>query len=314
MCNRKKTVIIGIIAVVLILIFVVPAYVISNHFLKDEKITKINKTEASSITEQMQDNNREVIKISEQKLAEELALLKNKPLTIAIYGSDARSDETSRSDVIMLMKYDPMTKKIILVSVPRDTRVDIPRKKVDKINHAYAFGGAKLLTQTIEKLFSTKIDYYLVFKFTDFKNIIDKLDGVKVDSKKDYGYSETIVPKGISILTGEQALFYVRYRHDEEGDFGRIKRQQEVIMSLSQKLYNSSYDDIEQDLIEIYTESLETDFDLSTLLDYFKVFDPSSQIVFDNYLLKTKTKIINGIYYEIIDDDSLEIIKGRLNQ
>ncbi len=314
MLNKKKVGIISIIIAILLLIFAGLAYVISNSSLDNEKVTKIDGSQGSSIAEQMQNNNQEIIKITEEKLSNEILQLKNKPIVVAIYGSDARGSETSRSDVIMIAKYTPMTNDCVLISVPRDTRVDIPGEKVDKINHAYAFGGAKLLTQTLDELFSTKIDYYLIFKFEDFKTIVDKLGGVKVDSKKDYGYDETVVSKGISILTGEQALFYVRYRHDNEGDFGRIQRQQEVIMSILQKLRDTNHDDLEQHAADIYTKSLETNMDLPTLLNYYQIFKSSPQIKFDTYMLKTNGKMIDGIYYGIIDNDSLEIIKNHLNQ
>lgn len=313
MLNKKKVVIIGIVVAILLLIFAGLAYII-NPSLKDEIIIFVDKSQDLSITEQIQNNNREVIKITDEKSSKELLKLKNKPIIIAIFGSDAWSSEASRSDVIMLMKYYPMTNDAVLISVPRDTRVDIPGKKVDKINHAYAFGGAKLLTQTLEKLFNIKIDYYLKFNFSDFETIIDKLGGVKVNSEKDYGYNETVVPKGINLLTGEQALFYVRYRHDANGDFGRIKRQQEVIVSLSQKLYNPDFIELEKLLTEIYSKYLETNIDLSTLLKYHKIFDSSKQMKFDSYSLKTNGKIINRIYYGIADNDSLESLKKHLNQ
>ncbi len=314
MLNKKKAGIISIIIAILLLIFAGLAYVISNPSLDNEKVTKIDGSQGPSIAEQMQNNNQEIIGITEEKLSNEILQLKNKPIVVAIYGSDARGSETSRSDVIMIAKYTPMTNDCVLISVPRDTRVDIPGEKVDKINHAYAFGGAKLLTQTLDNLFNTKIDYYLIFSFEDFKTIVDKLGGVKVDSKKDYGYDETIVPKGASILTGEQALFYVRYRHDNEGDFGRIQRQQEVIMSILQKLRDTNHDDLEQHAADIYTKSLETNMDLPTLLNYYQIFKLSPQIKFDTYMLKTNGKMIDNIYYGIIDNDSLEIIKNHLNQ
>ncbi len=313
MLNRKKVVVVGIATTILLVLFAGLAYSI-NHSLQDNKIATTNQRQDSSITKQLQDNNQEIIKITDEKLTEELLELKSKPITVAIFGSDARSTEAARSDVIMLMKYYPMTNDAVLISVPRDARVTIPGTKVDKINHAYAYGGAKLLTQTLEKLFKTKIDYYLEFKFSDFKAIIDTLGGVEVNSDKDYGYNETAVPKGISILTGEQALFYVRFRHDANGDFGRIKRQQEVVASILQKSFQDNPNQSERLLTEIYSNYLKSNLVLPSVLKYHKILDANKPMKLNSYTLKTNGQMIDNIYYGIIDAASLETLQKRLTQ
>lgn len=270
-----------------------------------EKRTSIDYEQSLSIKQQLQENNQEIIR-KEQ--------FKKKPVIIAVYGSDTISTEIARSDVIMLIKYNPLINKADMISIPRDSRVEIPENGMDKINHAYAFGGAKLLNQTLDKLFDTKIDYYLIFKFKDFEDIVNKFGGVKVNAKKNYGYDpdKPMILKGESILTGKQALFYVRYRHDEEGDFGRIKRQQEVIQSLYQKLYRGGFE--KQKTTEIYLQDLETDIDISTFLEYTKMVEKSTHIKFENYILETSDAYINGKYYGIVNRNSLEVIKKRLNQ
>lgn len=313
MLNKKNFVLIGLIITSLLMITAILTYVV-NHSGKGDYTSILAKGQDLSVTQQLQNNNREVIKITDEKSAKELLKLRSRPIIIAIYGSDARTSEPSRSDVIMLMKYYPMTNEALLLSIPRDTRVDIPGKKIDKINHAYAFGGAKLLTQTLEKLFSTKIDYYLKFNFSDFEAIIDKLDGVTVNSVKAYGYEETVVPEGTNTLTGEQALFFVSFRHDANGDFGRIKRQQEVIVSLTQKLYNTDLIKLERLLTEIYSSYLDTNISLPAILDYQRIFDSSKQIKFDTYSLKTEGKMIDRIYYGIADKDSLERLRQLLHK
>lgn len=319
MSNKNKAVIISAIVVVLLLISVAIINLISNHSALDQTSYE-SEDQLLHSTQKAQDDSQELIKQfqknNQQVIQQELMQLKSKPFTIAIYGSDARASEVSRSDVIMLVHYNPKLNDIAIISIPRDTRVNIPGKKVDKINHAYAFGGEELITKTLEELFDTKIDYYLVFKFTDFQAIIDKLGGVEVEAKKDYTYDpdEPVVPKGISVLTGEQALFYVRFRYDSEGDFGRIRRQQQVFRSLVQKFHDGEYNDWKQTIIQIYTEDLETNIDLNTVLNYSKLINISPEIKFENYMLETTGDKIDGIYYGIINEDSLENIKNRLNQ
>jgi LCP family protein required for cell wall assembly len=256
-----------------------------------------------SIDEQLQESNKEVIEI-------ELA-----PITVAIYGSDVRTTETSRSDVIMVLKYDPEDNSITMVSIPRDSRVEIPGRGLDKINHAYAYGGAELLTQTIEDLFEITIDYYFIFTFEDFSEIIDKLGGVDVDAEKDFTYDDGVVciPKGQQKLDGAKALFYVRFRSDSEGDYGRIRRQQEVISSLYQTLFDGE-SNWERSFMDIYAQNLETNIDLTKLLEYDQLLNAPEKVAFHKYMLENSGKIIDKIWYGIIGDESLAEIKEILGQ
>lgn len=233
---------------------------------------------------------------------------------IAIYGIDERGSETSRSDVIMIVKYNPNENKALLISIPRDSRVNIPGKKVDKINHAYAFGGPELLTLTLEELFEIQINYYVKFNFEQFISIIDEIGGIHVNAKKDYGYDEIIIPEGNNILDGEQALFYVRFRKDEEGDLGRIKRQQEVINSLLTGLKDKSQDEMITLLTNTYKDKLETNIDLNQLLNYYEAFNTSLEISIDSHTLDIKPQIIDGIYYGEINQVNLEDLKMMMEQ
>lgn len=303
MRNMKKAAII-IVLVVLFTLLLALLLMKDNNSSENKNLSQ--NEGVKSISQQLKENNNEVINKE----------LENKSVTIAIYGSDARSTEVSRSDIIMLIRFNPITKQAYLVSVPRDSRVEIPARGMDKINHAYAFGGAKLLTQTLDNLFKEKIDYYMVFRFDDFESIIDKLGGVKVNAKKDYGYDsdEPDVPKGVSILNGKQALFYVRFRYDQEGDFGRIRRQQEVIESIYQNLYERKNTDLEKTITQIYFNNLETNMDLPVLIDFYRILDKSSQINFETYMLETTDQYIDNIYYGIVNKESLDSIRKCLTQ
>ncbi len=317
MFYRKKILIIGILAILIPVLFW-QGHVINNYFSKDVMNNKLldNDSKDSSITKKIHDNNIEVINAEEKKQVLRLSSLKDRPITIGVYGADAWSFTAARSDVIMVINYNPITNRVVLVSIPRDARVNILGKGADKINHAYAYGGEKLLTYTLENLFKIKIDYYMRFNFTTFKKIIDQLGGVKVNSKKDYGYYDVVVPKGESILTGEQALFYVRFRQDSEGDFGRIKRQQEVINSLFKLLYSTDNEVMVKLLDNIYSKDLSTSKNINFLVlkDYYDLFKESSKVTFDDLMLKTNGKVIDGIYYGLVDDSSLKSIKKKLGK
>ncbi len=92
-------------------------------------------------------------------------------------------DHSSRSDTIIVVGISP-DKKVALLSIPRDTRVEVPGKGYTKINHAYAYGGISLLKETIEKFMGIKIDYYVKTDYQGFEKVIDKLGGIEINVEK----------------------------------------------------------------------------------------------------------------------------------
>ncbi|HYE11169.1 MAG TPA: LCP family protein, partial [Patescibacteria group bacterium] len=166
----------------------------------------------------------------------------NEDLLLAILGTDERENEKSRSDVIIILKYRPKENKVIVVSVPRDSKISISGKGISKINSAYAYGGSKLQVSILENLFKIENVRYIHVNFEGFKKIVDTLGGIKINAKKDFrrdGEKDYIyAKKGQNTLMGEDLLAYIRFRDDSEGDFGRIKRQQEVLLSFALSVLN----------------------------------------------------------------------------
>ncbi|MFG3614169.1 LCP family protein [Rummeliibacillus sp. G93] len=159
-------------------------------------------------------------------------------MNVLLIGSDSRGEEHSRSDTLMIAHYDQKTNNVKLVSIMRDTYVDIPKHGMQKINSAFAFGGPELLRETIKQNFDIDANYYAVVDFKGFSRIIDLLapDGITVDipSTMEYGIGMTLHP-GKQTLHGDQVLGYVRYRHDRLSDFGRVERQQEVLTKVKEQ-------------------------------------------------------------------------------
>lgn len=235
---------------------------------------------------------------------------KNGPVLIALIGTDEMSDERSRSDVIMVIKYYPDTKKVLLVSVPRDSRVEIPGRGIDKINAAHAYGGPELLRQTLEELFHTSIPYYIHINFEGFISIVDAVGGIRVDAKKDfYDYwrgSDVYIKKGENILDGEHLLKYVRFRHDEEGDFGRIKRQQEVVLSAARQLITPENIFALPRILGIVKKNVESNIDWIMAWEFARSMKDINDANIETHTLQTRSKIINGIWYEIVDREDLQ--------
>lgn len=130
-----------------------------------------------------------------------------------------------------------------LMSIPRDSYVEIPGHGMDKINASFSVGGPKLLTQTIEQNTGLKIDGYMEIGFGGFAQVVDAVDGVKICVKDDMQDEQAHIDlkKGCQTLDGKNALGYVRARYsDPEGDLGRAKRQREFLGALSSKMMTPS--------------------------------------------------------------------------
>ncbi len=170
---------------------------------------------------------------------------------ILLIGSDSREGMTKeeqkrlgtgdtagkRTDTIMIL-YTPPTGKAALISVPRDSFVEVPGEGKHKINSAYAWGGAKLLEQTVEQNTGLRIDGYLEVGFGGFVDVIESVGGIEMCIPKDLKdkKSKLNVKKGCQLLDGPTALAYVRMRYkDPRGDLGRMERQREMISAVAQK-------------------------------------------------------------------------------
>lgn len=159
------------------------------------------------------------------------------PKNILLIGIDSRGEKKSHSDSIMIVRYDKNEQSLKLASIMRDSYVEIPNysKKQNKINHAYFLGGSELLQETIQTNFGIKTDSVAIIDFHGFKKAIDMIapDGIEVEITE-----KMIEDMKFDLKPGKQKIFaddllkYVRFRHDEKSDFGRVQRQQNVLISL----------------------------------------------------------------------------------
>lgn len=159
-------------------------------------------------------------------------------VNIMLVGSDARSnDELGRADTLMIAQYDKKTKVPKLISIMRDCYVDIPGYGEDKINAAYSYGGPELMRETLKANFDLPIEYYAALTFSEFTDLINELfpKGVEIDAEKDIELDGVSIKNGNQRMDGNTLLQYVRFRKDEESDFGRVRRQDQAIGELSKQ-------------------------------------------------------------------------------
>jgi polyisoprenyl-teichoic acid--peptidoglycan teichoic acid transferase len=163
-----------------------------------------------------------------------------KGTTFLLIGIDSRGEAHSRSDAIMAASYMPKEKEIKLISLMRDSYVEIPGTgRRTKLNHAYYEGGKELLKETVEANFGLKIDYTAIIDFKGFIAAADLIapEGLELEVSKEMIEDMKLdMQPGKQTLDGEELLSYVRFRHDAESDFGRVERQQEVLAALKNKL------------------------------------------------------------------------------
>ena len=160
------------------------------------------------------------------------------------------------TDTIMVMSIDTKNKKVALLSLPRDFYAQIPNSEsYAKINSLYPIGlkqsdGVNLIKSAVSEILDEEINYYLVLDFDGFKKVINDIGGINITNERDiydprypgpnYSYETFSLAKGFHTLDGETALKYVRERHnDPEGDFGRAKRQQQVIQAVKNKIFSA---------------------------------------------------------------------------
>lgn len=183
-------------------------------------------------------------------------------------GKTAVSDQSSyqgNSDSMMLVRLDPLHNKIVVLQIPRDTKVTIAGHGEQKINAANPIGGPALAEQTVGALLDTSIDHYVVMNVKGVVDIVDELGGITVQVPKRMKYADSTAKLNIDlspgehVLTGEQAIGFVRYRHDALGDIGRVQRQQIFMNAVVKKVLDpASWPHIPA-LLSIAQKNVQTD-------------------------------------------------------
>lgn len=166
--------------------------------------------------------------------------------TVLLMGIDRRPGEKSaRADALLLLRIDPRTGDVALLSLPRDLMVRVPGVGNTRINAGYLYGGVALQKQTVSEFLGVRIDYGVAVNFSGFEGLIDALGGVTINVPRrlvdnayptaSYGTIKVVFEPGIQTMNGARALIYARTRHPDS-DFGRMHRQQQVISAIGNRL------------------------------------------------------------------------------
>lgn len=196
--------------------------------------------------------------------------------------SEAAATEPKRTDAIILLSFDPQNNKVAVLSVPRDTKVVLPgHKDPEKINAAYAYGGAVMAKQTVANLLRVPIHYYALANWRGFIDVVNLIGGVDMYVDKDMYYEDPYadlvidIKHGYQHMDGETAGKYVRFRKDELGDIGRVQRQQKFLKAAAEQMFSVQNVTKISSLLAVLDKYVETDLNTLTMLkaaNSFKLF------------------------------------------
>ena len=224
---------------------------------------------------------------------------------VMLMGVDEREGDVGRSDTLMIATLDAKKHKAAILSVPRDTRVKIKGHGFDKINAAYAYGGHKLTQSTVEDLLGVEMEHYVIINVNAFTKIIDAIGGIDINVEKRMYYEDPWDDNGglvINLYPGQQhmdgstAITYVRYR-DEEGDIGRITRQQKFMKAVMDKLTSPAIIPRIPSIISEVVDSINTDLSVKQMIEFMAALKEAQSYGLQTEMLPGRPMYIGGVSY-----------------
>ena len=234
--------------------------------------------------------------------------------------------DTSRSDSMILARVDPVNKKVSLISIHRDTMVDLGEYGDQKINAAYQYWGAAGAIDAVSKMAGVPITHYASVDFDGFRAIVDSLGGIEVnvpmeinDPDADPDYGDGHLDAGLQTLDGKQALILCRSRHSydevaDDGDVMRAANQRMVIGAIAKKILASDVMTIAS-TVQTMSQYITTDLEISDIIGLAQLFqgiDPDADIY--TAMEPTTSAYIDDIWYEYLDEAAWQEMISRMDQ
>ena len=250
---------------------------------------------------------------------------KQDPFSVLLLGVDQRGKEIGRSDTMIYTVVRPKDGDLLMVSIPRDTYVEIVGKdKEDKITHAYAYGGAGMAMDTVEKLLDAPIHYYASINFEGFRKVIDTLGGISLPIEEDMvnddpDHEKFVIKAGQDNYNGQDTLNYVRYREDAGGDMNRTERHQIFLNLLMEKAKQMNQWSKVPELMDIMGDNFSTDMRPQQLVDLAQsMLQAKERNIYSHSLLGNGHRLKSGgAWYYFADEEDLAkvqtMIKSWLN-
>lgn len=235
------------------------------------------------------------------------------PLNILLMGIDAREDDKGRSDALMVLSLDPESDRMQLVSIPRDTRTTIVGKGIeDKINHSYAYDGADMTVATVENLLGLELDYYVSMNMDGLEDLVDEVGPITVQNEIAWSGDKYDFEKGPVNMDGDKTMEFVRMRkQDPSGDFGRTKRQRQVIEAIVDR--GASVGSIPKidSVLDILGNNMATNMDFADMKKIFSGYRDTRKNS-ETYMIEGSGTTIDGVYYYMVSDEEIEKVHDMI--
>ncbi|MDL4839203.1 LCP family glycopolymer transferase [Aquibacillus rhizosphaerae] len=229
-----------------------------------------------------------------------------------LLGVDERATDAGRSDTMIFMSLNPKTESMIMMSIPRDSYVNIPERGMDKLNHSYAYGGVDLTLTTVEQLLDVPIHYYAKVNMEGFVQGVDALGGVTVNNSFAFDQDGESFAEGQIHLTGEQALKYTRMRkQDPRGDFGRNDRQRQVIEAAMGEAASFSSVTKVGEIFDILGGNVQTNLTMDNFQSMFSNYRQTRNNV-NTIQVEGSGSTIGGVWYYEVPDEEWSRIKTEI--
>ncbi|MCL1880377.1 MAG: LCP family protein [Actinomycetia bacterium] len=247
----------------------------------------------------------------------------DKPFYVLLLGTDGRDPtEAPRSDTIILVRVDPIVNEVAMISIPRDSLVNIPGHGNNKINAAYAFGAAEhnkfikgesnkdnsgpaMAVRTVHEFAGVPISYFAEIDFEGFKKLVDGIGGVKVDVPVaiigDHDAGGIDIHTGKQVLNGEQALVFVRSRNFPMGDYQRQADQRTFLQAMAAQVLSSDVVSI-RNTINGFVAMTYTNMSVEDIVAISLSMRGMQPSAIHTYTVPSHTQTIDGISYVVVDD------------
>lgn len=238
---------------------------------------------------------------------------KLRPFSVLVMGVDEREHDRGRSDTMIVIAVNPNTASMLMFNIPRDTRTEIVgHHTVDKINHAYAFGGLEMSLASVEKFLDMPIDYVVKVNMEGFMKLIDLVGGVEVNNPFAFNQGGIHFDQGTIKLDGESALSYARMRYeDPRGDLGRNDRQRQVLEQLMDTAMNWGNIDRIPGMLKALGSNVKTNITFDEMKFMYQNYLPALKHIESTEVKGSGTRM-NNIYYYLVNDTERKRINDLL--
>ncbi|MGX7174133.1 LCP family protein [Enterococcus ratti] len=300
--KRWQKVVIALLGILVIFIGIISAYGIKLMSEANKTVNQISK-----------ESNR-----LSSKRKGKVSIDDKEPFSVLLLGLDTGGlgrTEQGRSDTMMVVTVNPKQKKSTIISLDRDIYTNIVGYgTVDKLNHAYAFGGVDMAMDSIEQLLDIPIDHYVTINLDGMKDLINAVDGIEVNNKIDFTLDGIHVPVGKQVLDGKKGLAYSRMRHEDPlGDIGRQARQREVVTKIVNKVLSLDGVSNYRKILKAVEKNVTTDLNWDDMLDVATNYTPAFDTIKQDQL-QGKDATIDNIYYQILGKNDLLAIQNELKK